>query len=292
MLPLLVACAGDVDSTKPTTGGGDSGLGIRSCNGHPDLCARPLNEVVFAMTHNGHAYRPAFHDLAANHTGPVAAQLEAGFRGIGFKAYRTDDPDCGADGRYVYHGYPSLGCEPLAAVLAQIDEFLGDNPDEVLVVSVEGSLGVDQLADGFAEADLDRRLHHQDPDAPWPSLGALLDAGTPLFLLASSAEGDPIPGYHHLWTWVQDNDYDAQNPEDLNCEPYRGAPDAPLLLMNHFITRIAPYEPGADEINQPDFIAARAAACAAERRPPSFVFVDFFESGDVVGAVATLNGVD
>jgi hypothetical protein len=72
-----------------------------------------------------------------------------------------------------------------------------------------------------------------------------------------------------------------------------GSPPQPLgLLLNHWVSNIAPDRSTAVVVNARDFVVRRARECAAQRgRMPAFIAVDFSDIGDVMGAVNALNHV-
>ena len=78
-----------------------------------------------------------------------------------------------------------------------------------------------------------------------------------------------------------------------SCEPNRGPPDAPLLLMNHWInTDPTPRPSNAALVNQRDVLVGRARECERIRgQPVNLLAVDFVGQGDVEGAADELNGV-
>ena len=61
-------------------GSGQRASGSLSCNGSPVLCSRPLNEVIFAGTHNSFAAAEEPGWYFANQTYPIARQLQSGIR--------------------------------------------------------------------------------------------------------------------------------------------------------------------------------------------------------------------
>jgi hypothetical protein len=93
---------------------------------------------------------------------------------------------------------------------------------------------------------------------------------------------------------MEDTPYQFPQPEDFTCARNRGAPDASLFLLNHWVSRAnsAPDRATAVDVNGHDFIVDRARACHRERDfMPNFIAVDFCGLGDLTGAVDTLNGV-
>jgi hypothetical protein len=79
----------------------------------------------------------------------------------------------------------------------------------------------------------------------------------------------------------------------MSCDPGRGPEGAPLFLINHWVSRVAPDRRTAAVVNAHDFIVDRALRCQRERgQLPNFVAVDFSGVGDTIAAVDTLNHVD
>jgi hypothetical protein len=61
-------------------GGAVRAKGPESCNGSPENCSRPLNEVIFPGTHNSFAAADEPGWYFANQTYPIARQLQDGIR--------------------------------------------------------------------------------------------------------------------------------------------------------------------------------------------------------------------
>lgn len=66
---LCTACGGAVQAKGP-----------ESCNGSPENCSRPINEVIFPGTHNSFAAADEPGWYFANQTYPIARQLQDGIR--------------------------------------------------------------------------------------------------------------------------------------------------------------------------------------------------------------------
>jgi len=69
--------------------------------------------------------------------------------------------------------------------------------------------------------------------------------------------------------------------------------DNSLFLLNNWVeTAPAPKPRNADVVNSRRWLLRRARACARDRGlKPNLVAVDFYDSGDLFGAVDKLNGV-
>jgi hypothetical protein len=57
--------------------------GETCCNGFPNLCAMPVNEILFGMAHNAMSSPSAGFLLFANHLNdPIVESLDVGYRGL------------------------------------------------------------------------------------------------------------------------------------------------------------------------------------------------------------------
>ncbi len=82
---LCTACGGAVQAKGP-----------ESCNGSPENCSRPINEVIFPGTHNSFAAADEPGWYFANQTYPIARQLQDGIRAFLIDIhYGVSDPSTG-----------------------------------------------------------------------------------------------------------------------------------------------------------------------------------------------------
>ena len=69
-------------------------------------------------------------------------------------------------------------------------------------------------------------------------------------------------------------------------------PDAPLLLVNHWLTVDPPSPAVAERVNSWSALDARVSECEDVRhRHPNIIAVDFYDRGDVFAFVDSLNGL-
>lgn len=263
-----------------------TGPAARLCNGSVALCDRPYDQVVFPTAHNANASREwGYPPINANHGAGLETMLETGIRGflIDVHDYEGETTTC--------HGPCGLANQPHTQTLEVLASFIAANPSEVLTIIYQDEAGRDPIVADFEAAGLDAQTYAHPPGEPWPTLGALIDAGTTLVVTAES--GSPPPAwYHHVWDVASDTPYTFFTPEEMSCELNRGQADNDLFLMNHWVNTRAnlPSEPQATVVNELGFLLERAARCERERgRRPNFLAVDFFEQGDVVEASRMLN---
>lgn len=272
----------------------DTTVTLSFCNGHPELCDKKYDELVSVMTHNAHAHTPVFSELAANQANSVTTQLNDGVRALTFKTYYTDDAACGSQDVYVYHGFATLGCTPFIDVLNEVKAFMDANPNEVVTIGLEGSASVSRMKPVFDDAGLTPMLHPQELGQAWPTLGELIESGERLVVFTDRgvSANAAVDGFQDYWSFIVDNDYDAQQLSDFNCEWFRGDPSGGLYLFNHFITKLTPQPDSAQVINQRSVLLTRIRECEAYKgRLPNFLHVDFYNYGDCLSVADELNGV-
>ena len=149
------------------------------------------------------------------------------------------------------------------------------------------------IAAAFEDAGLDRYAYaHPGPDAPWPTLGELIDRNERLIVMTENAPDAPVPWLHRGFELTQETPFRFHSVDDLSCELNRGRADAPLFLVNHWIEDIAPSPADAELLNARAVLLPRLRQCEAERgQLPNLIAVNFYRVGDVMAVVDELNGV-
>lgn len=262
-----------------------------TCNGHAALCSRPFDEVVFAGTHNSHSARDAgFPQVNANQQRDIARQLDDGIRVLLIDIYPDEaDPDT----VLMCHGPCSLASTPHLDGLAAITTFLQANPSEVVTIIYEDHVDVAEVEQDYATSGAQALVYTHAPGEPWPTLGAMIDADTRLVVTAES--GGPPPGwYHHVWSEAWDTPYGPSTAEELSCDLNRGSTDNDLFLVNHWVNDAfgLPSQRNATVVNATEVLLPRAEECQARwNHAANFLVVDFYEQGDLLAVVDTLNGV-
>ena len=228
-------------------------------------------------------------------TGPVGTVVKAVGSGPARQATRLRSqvgrPDADAPGEvYLCHGYCELGAVRLDDVVAVWRAFLEENPGEVLVVVFQDELPADRLLPALE--GLDPYIATIDPAEPLPTLRAMVDSGRRVVVGLENGDLGPLIPNVYDEGLVQDVPYNYRSVDQLtssrSCRRYRGSDDAPLFLLNHWVSPSSPEV--AEQANAEDTVLARAENCARRReRAVNLVAVDFEQVGDVVGAVAELN---
>jgi hypothetical protein len=289
------------------------------CNGHAELCDRPVNDVAYATTHNGMSITE-YDWIWPSHDGSITNQLNAGIRGFLIDTHYWDDaawiedqlqdfpPELqGAvleildqielskeDGFYLCHMMCGLGATDLDETLEEMKVFLDNHPEEIILIVFEDKITPADTDEAFAESGLDSLLYVHEDGRPWPTLRQLIEDNERVLVMAEN-EAPPPEYYLHAWDYTEETPYHFGNLEefdDTSCRPNRGDTDKPFFLLNHWITRASPSRVDATILNDYDYLLERAQRCAEERgQIPNLVGVNFYLNGDVFNVVDTLNGV-
>lgn len=271
---------------------------IRACNGHADLCDRPLDKVVFPGAHN--AMSNADEGWSApNHNYGLKRQLEDGVRAFLLDTHKWKHPKEAAEDLWLCHGFCALGAVRMVDAFTTFATFLAAHPHEVVIWVLEDNTSGQDIRDGLEKTGLLARVHVHEAGAAFPTLGALIDADQRLLITAQSG-GPPPPWYHHYNAIGFDTPYEYHSMEELqqaggpqdSCRRYRGKEGGELFLMNHWVAKVLPTVEWSSQANVRQVIVDRARRCAKlHGRLPTIVAVDHYDVGDLFGAVRELNGL-
>ena len=190
---------------------------------------------------------------------------------------------------YLCHTLCELGAEPLDRELQAIAAFLASHPREVLIVVVEDYVPPRSIAAAFERAGLAPLAATLRRDRPLPTLGRLLAHDKHLVVFAEKHGGSPS-WYMPAFSFIQDTPLGAHRPDQLSCARFRGEPDSPLLMLNHWIPPFPP-SPRLNRAIGGRFLRHRARHCMRERGfEGAILAVDFYERTAAVRVARELNG--
>ncbi len=300
-----------------------------SCNGLEELCDRRLDQVLFPATHNamGAAESPGW--FLAEHIHPIDRQLRDGIRGLLVDVYygyptgrgvRTDpaliveklEPHWGpqaaeaaarlADtigpippgakpGLYLCHGYCELGATPFESVMRDIRAFLRQHPGEVVILVLQDYVDPFDVQAAMTRTGLIDYAAALEWGRPLPTLRELIETDRRLLVFSENVGDRPAPPwYHDAFTWMQDTPFLFRSVEEFSCEPFRGRPESPLFLVNHWVSNFPPSPRDALPANSAAVLRERLERCWQERgRMPNLVAVNFSETGDLLPVVEEVN---
>lgn len=147
------------------------------CNGLENICDLTINNVMFATLHKAATAQEDGALLRPNHLYSLESALEAGFRGLHMEV-------CKCNGVYqLCHGICSLGARNPTEVFLNMDRFLRDHRQEVLLVHLELKSDVHQdvilseVYDAMKNATrFNRYLYsHKNNNDPWPTLRSMIE---------------------------------------------------------------------------------------------------------------------
>jgi hypothetical protein len=194
---------------------------------------------------------------------------------------------------WLCHTLCELGATKMSVFLGTVARFLRSNPDEVLVFFDEDYVSESSLEAEFKRAGLFGHLAVFQAGRPLPTLGEMIRSQHNIAVFAQ----EPVSG-EHPWdmyafsSWIQDTPLGAVEPSQFSCAPARGVSTNPLLMMNNWADVFPPRRSPNLPLLKRSFIVGRARQCERERhRLPNLILTDFYDSGDVIGAVRELNGV-
>ena len=208
----------------------------------------------------------------------------------------------GERGMYLCHTFCELGGTALGEILDDIHDFLVANPGEVLVVINQDYVTPEDFVGAVKDAKLDDFAYKGPTDGQWPTLREMIDDNERVIFLAENHAG-AAPWYHLAYDAItEETPYTFSSPKQLTeraglaktCRPNRGPDDAPLFLVNHWVsTDPFPQPSHAAKVNAYDPLMQRLDECEQVRgHLPNLVAVNFYRRGDVFRAVDTLNGLD
>ncbi|HVW47677.1 MAG TPA: hypothetical protein VHA76_11525 [Solirubrobacterales bacterium] len=191
---------------------------------------------------------------------------------------------------YLCHTLCELGAEPLGRELKKIAGFLEAEPGAFLVLVMEDYVPAASIAAAFRAAGLAELAATLPRHPPMPTLGRLLREGRRLAVFSEKGGGTPswyMPAFDH----IQDTPLGAHRPDQLSCERFRGEPDSPLLLINHWIPPWPPSPRLSAAIGRAPFLRRRVRHCMSDRGfKGAIVAVDFYDTTAVVRVAEELNG--
>ncbi len=317
----------DTDATAAAVVTGDAA----TCNGFEVLCERRYDEVSFATTHNAMSAADQPGWFLAEQPHSVLDQLDGGARALMIDVWearpageyvsslsvnltegRADleesyPPEAidsalrvveaaigeptGPPALYMCHGLCEIGATELAPTLQGIGSWMNANPNEVVTLLVENHVEAADIAQAIVDAGLAPIVH--DPSSGFPTLRDMILTGKRLVVMTEDGEGGAqAPWLDNMFALTQDTPYTFPKKADLSCEANRGGPDAPLFLVNHWLSGFSNLVSAAKQINPEDVLGPRVEQCQEERGMlPNFVGVNYYSIGDLLPVVNELNGV-
>jgi hypothetical protein len=201
-------------------------------------------------------------------------------------------PVSGTRDIFLCHTLCELGATKMVDFLTTIRRFLDANPGQVIIFFDEDYVAESALQSVFQRAGLFSHLETLEPGKPLPTMGELVRSGRNVLVFAQEPPSKLYRWDMNGFDWIQDTPLGAVKPAAFTCLLKRGLPTNPLLMMNNwadlFPPRLSPNIP----LVKKKFILKRANQCLVQRSHiPNLILTDFYDRGDVIGAVRELNGL-
>ena len=281
------------------------------CNGSVANCALPVNEVLTAMVHR--AYSSSSNGfVGASNAKSLEDALVAGYRGLQLSTCTCEslfdladnqllerDPEWGLEGSNMgfCHKACGLGVRDPKDVLTNLRTFIETNPREVLILQIDmtGDSGTDFRTALRASGLLDY-VYQPDGDyfvRTWPTLQALIDAGTRVLIFGSGDTMEPCPArecedkiLYSSYYIVKTSAEDGIDTCDLDVS---GDVMVGFMQMNHYDR--SPFGgviSDAADTNSLSTLEARFSDCEGKRYP-SILSVERWDEGEVLDFVSAEN---
>ncbi len=193
---------------------------------------------------------------------------------------------------WLCHTLCELGATRMVDYLATIRRFLELNPNQVIILFDEDYVAERNLESAFKRAGLFRYLARLQSGQPLPTLGSLIASHHNVVVFAQNKTSGKYAWDANGFSWIQDTPLGAKKPSQFSCKLYRGQPNNPLLMMNNWADIFPPRPSPNVPLVQRAFILKRARQCDQQRGMlPNLILTDYYDRGDVIGAVNELNGV-
>ncbi len=191
---------------------------------------------------------------------------------------------------FLCHTVCELGATKMADALADVREFLDQNPNEVVILFLEPYVPPADIAKVFDEAGLADRTAVLDRSAPLPTLGELIRRDERLIVFTERDADGTVPWYLDGFSYIQDTPLGATEVDQLTCKLNRGSASSPLLMLNHWADVFPPRRAANEDFQTRKELLGRAHECARKRGlPVNLIAVDHYDIGELVPSIERLN---
>jgi hypothetical protein len=280
---------------------------VTCCNGLTGLCDLRVDEILYGYVHNAVATdQDDF--IVVNQDYNLENALKAGFRSMELDVGRCGTLGTSLNEKVVFfHSQCLLGSRGISDTLTNINTFLDENPNEVIILKLEmtdESVTLQEVADIMDTVATgsfrDRLYQKQDMDTAWPTLGELVAADTRIILFyynqPDCANQSCPTGFHFWFTFGVNTQFSFDSVADLeatdsSCVLTGAGADSQrdFYRVNAFVD--VPSRQVADTVNAENFMVQRMQDCAALNQDlaVNFYSVDFWDRGDVPRTVQEYN---
>ncbi|KAF4121338.1 PI-PLC X domain-containing protein [Geosmithia morbida] len=286
-----------------------------ACNNSPSLCSKKYNEVTYLGAHNSYALRDdsTGNSIAGNQYLNATKALDAGLRLLQVQTHEGN-----ATLELCHTSCSLLDAGPLTDWLADINTWLGANPNEVVtLLMVNGdSAPASTFASALESSGISEHAYSASVDGPsssWPTLQTMIDDDKRVVTFVTNVDySSQTPTILPEFDYVFETAFDVTDISGFNCTLDRPSDldDASTAigsgymgLINHF-----KYQAITTGVEIPDVdtldtvnsnsnttegaIGTHLKQCSTQwGSAPTFALVDFWNDGEALEAVDAINAV-
>jgi hypothetical protein len=193
-----------------------------------------------------------------------------------------------------YHGSALLGTQALSSDFDEIKNFLDVNSNEIVTLILECNVSADDIESELINTGLMSYVYTHVNGAAWPTLQEMINLNERLIIFSDVDDASPSQGwYHYVWDFSVETHYSVNNVNDFTDDYNRGDSLNDLYIFNHFVTNGVTgtgMENEAVIANEYNFLLNRIEFNnVLKGKFPNFITVDFFELGDALNVVNSIN---
>ncbi|OAA38065.1 PLC-like phosphodiesterase, TIM beta/alpha-barrel domain protein [Metarhizium rileyi] len=310
-LPQAASTTATVPTPSSSSSQSSSG---QACNNSPSLCGRQYNAVTYMGAHNSAFLRDSStgNSVAGNQHRNATEALNAGLRLLQVQIHKSNSAL-----QLCHTSCRLLDAGPLEAWLKDINVWVTKHPNEVVTLLLvnSDSATASEYGTVFESSGISKIAYKPQSNtltATWPTLQSMISANTRVVtfvtnMVYSSATPYLLPEFDHIF----ETPFEVTTLTGFNCtvdRPSKASPASSSLssgymsLVNHFKYQSlvgSIQVPDVDAINTVNSagtatgnLGSHAQQCKKEwNKAPNFVLVDFWNEGDTIAALDSLNGV-
>jgi hypothetical protein len=278
----------------------DDSTDAPTCQGRVEFCLKTYDNFTFAETHNSFATNAdGVYYPANNHDTGLSTQWNGGVRAFMLDTHHKSATQTAKEDVVFCHGDPDQLIHPCGysevdafAWLEQLRDFMDGSPTDVVTILLENYVPIDHLEYLFNETGLLNRTWVHTPGEGWPTLGEMVLSNRTLVVFWDEGDDPAYPWLHHAWSHSWDTPYGERNEDEFSCEVGRGDGELPVWHLNNWLSNAAGFSDPqrSEDVNDKETLLARALECWEEvGKRPTFIAVDWWDDGDVVGVTQELN---
>ncbi|MBC8475018.1 MAG: T9SS type A sorting domain-containing protein [Bacteroidetes bacterium] len=169
------------------------------------------------------------------------------------------------------------------------------NSNEIVTLILECNVSADDIESELLNTGLMPYVYTHLDGVAWPTLQEMINLNKRLVVFSDVADASASQAwYHYVWDFAVETHYSVNNVNDFTDAYNRGDSLNDLYIFNHFVTN-GVTGTGMDTesaiANEYNFLLNRIELNnLLKGKFPNFITVDFFELGNALDVVNTLNG--